>query len=175
MLHGALTLAIAVFAAAACASPGPTETALPAPKPRPTPASTVAASLSFEPTGIVWCGIIPDWTCTHFIEVVGADGVVHEGWFDNPYPTPPPTPVIIGDVPTRLGPGAYRVTFVKQRVSDTSSQVPVPGGTPRLTNRSDVFAACETAFEVTGPADIRVKVAFEEAACTTTSVVTPRP
>lgn len=143
--------------------------------PPPPSAPTAVAGLSFKPTGIVWCGVIPDWTCTYFIQVAGPDGVVHEGFFENgPVGTPPPAYEILGDVPTELAVGTYRVTFLKQRVSDVSSEVPVAGGTPRITNRSDVFATCETKVEVTGPAHIRIDVAFEESACTARAIATPR-
>jgi hypothetical protein len=157
-----------LFGLAACASP----TVTGSPSPRSTPTGTVR--LSFQPRGIVRCGIIPDWVCTYFILLRGADGVVHEGWFDfPPFGTLPPSFGIVGDVPTQLAPGTYRVTFLKQRVSDVVDFSPVPGGTPRLTNRGEVYASCETTLEATGAADVRVAVVFEESTCSVSSTVTP--
>jgi hypothetical protein len=141
-------MAILAVVAAACARPPIT----------PSPAPTSIASLHLAATGTEPCGIVPDWGCTYFIQVQGPDQTVHEGWFDEG--------AIVGDVPTQLAAGTYQITFLKQRVSDVSSQIPVPGGTPRVTNRSDVFATCTTTVDVTGPAEVRVNVAFEESACT---------
>ncbi len=143
---------------AACARPVIT----PAPPTEPAPAAF--ASLAMEATGTEPCGIVPDWGCMYVIQVQGPDGATHEGWFDDG--------VIVGDVPTQLGEGGYRITFLKQRVSDVSSLVPVPGGTPRLSNRSDVFATCATSVDVTGPARIRIEVAFAESSCTATTTST---
>ena len=134
------------------------------PTPPPVPAPTSIASLDLAATGTEPCGIVPDWGCTYFIQVQGPDGTIHEGWFDDG--------AIVGDVPAELAAGTYQITFLKQRVSDISSAVPVPSGTPRLTNRSDVFASCVTTVDVTGPAEIRVDVAFEESACTATATST---
>ncbi len=65
----------------------------------------------------------------------------------------------IGDVPTELAPGTYRITFLKQRVTDVISEELVPGGTPRTnSNRTDIFAACEITLEVTATSDISVAV-----------------
>ena len=100
----------------------------------------------------------------YFIQVQGPDRTIHEGWFDEG--------AVVGDVPAELAAGTYQITFLKQRVSDISSAVPVPSGTPRLINRSDVFASCATTVDVTGPAEIRVDVAFEESACTATATST---
>ena len=144
---------LALLTVAACARPVIT----PAPPTEVPPAAS--ASLAMTATGTEPCGIVPDWGCMYVIQVEGPDGAVHEGWFDDG--------VIVGDVPTQLGEGEYRITFLKQRVSDVSSQVPVPGGTPRLSSRSDVFATCTTSVAVSGPADIRVQVAFAESTCTT--------
>lgn len=144
---------LALLTVAACARPVIT----PAPPTERPPAAS--ASLAMTATGTEPCGIVPDWGCMYVIQVEGPDGAVHEGWFDDG--------VIVGDVPTQLGEGEYRITFLKQRVSDVSSQVPVPGGTPRLSSRSDVFATCTTSVAVSGPADIRVQVAFAESTCTT--------
>ena len=138
---------------AACARP----TITPSP---PTPAPTSIASLDLAATGTEPCGIVPDWGCTYFIQVQDPDGTTHEGWFDEG--------AIVGDVPTELAAGSYRIMFLKQRVSDVSSQVPVPSGTPRLTNRSDVFASCATIVDVTSSAEIHVDVAFGESTCTAT-------
>lgn len=152
------TLLLAVLTLAACVRPVIT----PAPPTERPPAAF--ASLAMTATGTDPCGIVPDWGCMYVIQVEGPGGAVHEGWFDDG--------VIVGDVPRQLAEGAYRITFLKQRVSDISSQVPVPGGTPRLSNRGDVFASCATSVAVTGPADIRVEVAFAEATCTTTATST---
>lgn len=156
--RAAIAIVLTILALTACARPVPTPSA--------TTESAPArlASVGFAATGTEPCGIIPDWGCMYIIQVQGPDGAVREGWFDDG--------VIVGDVPTQLGEGGYRITFLKQRVSDVSSQVPVPGGTPRLSNRSDVFATCSTALEVTGPADIRIDVAFAESTCTTTTTST---
>lgn len=148
-------IVLAILTSTACARPvmtpsTPTELA---------PAGL--ASLAMAATGTEPCGIVQDWGCMYVIQVQGPDGAVHEGWFDEG--------VIVGDVPQQLGEGAYHITFLKQRVSDVSSQVPVPGGTPRLSNRSDVFATCTTSVEVSGPADIRVDVAFAESTCQATA------
>jgi hypothetical protein len=149
---------LAVLTLAACARPVIT----PSPPAEPPPA--MLASLALAATGTEPCGIVPDWGCIYVIQVQGPDGAVHEGWFDEG--------VIVGDVPTQLGKGDYRITFLKQRVSDVSSLVPVAGGTPSLSTRSDVFASCTTSVEVTAAADIRVEVAFAESTCTTTTTST---
>ena len=106
----------------------------------------------------------PDWGCMYVIQVEGPDGAVHEGWFDDG--------VIVGDVPRQLGEGAYRITFLKQRVSDVSSQVPVPGGTPRLRTGATCSPRARPRSQSRGAADIRVEVAFAEATCTTTATST---
>jgi hypothetical protein len=156
--HAAIAIVLAIVTVTACARPVMTPS---------TPMGSAPAglaSLAVAATGTKPCGIVPDWGCMYVIQVQGPEGAVHEGWFDEG--------VIVGDVPMQLGEGGYRITFLKQRVSDVSSQVPVPGGTPRLSNRSDVFATCATSVDVTGPADIRVEVAFAESTCTTTTTST---
>lgn len=156
--HAAIAVVLTILTVTACARPVMTPST-------PMESAPVGlASLAMAATGTEPCGIVPDWGCMYVIQVRGPDGAVHEGWFDDG--------VIVGDVPTQLGEGGYRITFLKQRVSDISSQVPVPGGTPRLSNRSDVFATCATSVDVTGPADIRVEVAFAESTCTTTTTST---
>lgn len=172
-MRQSIAVALVVLGLVGCA--GPSITASPTATTITTPVPTVAAKLSLTATGLVRCGIIPDWGCAYFIEIQGADGIVHEGWFDYPViESPSPATGVVGDIPTDLAPGTYLVTFLKQRVSDLVSFEPVPGGTPRMTNRGDVFAKCETTVEVSGTADIAVDVAFSDAACIASAVATPR-
>jgi hypothetical protein len=78
-------------------------------------------------------------------------------------------------VPTQLAQGTYRITFLKQRVTDVISEELVPRGTPRTnSNRTDIFAGCEITLEVTATSDISVAVAFHDTACNATSVATLR-
>jgi hypothetical protein len=139
------------------------------------PAPGVAIKLTVTGNGLVRRGMIRDWGCAYFSDVEGADGIAHEGCFEYPLvESPSPATDIVGDIPTELGPGTYRFTFLKQRVSDISSFVPVPGGTPMETTRGEVFATCETTLDVSGAANITVQVAFSDAACATSSVATSR-
>jgi hypothetical protein len=141
--------------------------------PPPSSQAVAVASLTFEPTGIVPCGSIPAFVCTFFIEIEGPDGVAHEGYFDVPLVATPPTYATLGDVPSSLSVGWWQVTFLDQEVTDIVSFEPVPGGTPRATNRGPIHARCDTGFAVTGPAHVRIHVAFAESACKANAEVTP--
>ena len=136
-----------------------------------TAAPPASIRLSVSGAGLVRCGIIPDWGCAYFIELESPDHVVHEGWFNDPLTDPPASSTGLGgDVPQALGRGTYQISFLKQRVSDLGSFIPVPGGTPRETNRSDVFASCATTLDVSGTSDLAVHVAFGKASCAISTI-----
>lgn len=144
-------------------------------QPSVSPAPPADIRLSIEATGLMRCGIIPDWTCSYFVEVTGPDGVGHEGLFDDPDPFAPtrgPTFNLVGDIPETIAPGRYQATFLKQRVSDMVSFVPVPSGTDRATNRGDIFAKCDLAFEASSGSSVTLVVAFEDSSCRATATIT---
>jgi len=184
----ATSVAIVVLAVAGCATP--TLTPTPAPSPVAIPPPVPIVRISFTATGLVRCGVVPDWSCGYVIRVQDPDGSLHQGYFNLPTSSPGPSASalppakVVGDVPVELAPGTYLVTFLKQRFSDVASFVAVPGGTPMETTAGDVFESCQTTVEVSGAADITVKAAFglgsslaspfSDPRCSATSVATPR-
>lgn len=184
----AVAIAIVVLAIVGCAAP--TLTPTPAPSAVATPPPVPVVRISFTATGLVRCGVVPDWSCGYVIRVQDPDGSLHQGYFDLPTSLPQPSAsalpaaAIVGDLPVELAPGRYLVTFLKQRFSDVASFVAVPGGTPMETAAGDVFESCQTTVEVSGAADITVKAAFglgsslaspfSDPRCSATSVATPR-
>jgi hypothetical protein len=176
----AVAIAFAILAAVGCGQPTVTATpvALPAPAvtsaPIPRPAPTAIATVTFGSSGIKRCGGFP-YLCTYPIQVRGPDDVLHGGWFDVPMSGKLPRSLgVVGDVPTALTAGRYRVTFLREWVSDVASSVPVPGGTPTFSNVGEVTATCDTDFYVVAPDDIVVKVTFDSDSCTAATTVRGR-
>ena len=184
----ATSVAFVVLAIASCAAP--TLTPTPAPSSVATPPEAAKVRIAFTATGLVRCGVVPDWSCGYVIRVQDPDGTVHQGYFNlatslpQPSASALPAAAVVGDVPVELAPGTYLVTFLKQRFSDVASFVAVPGGTPMETTAGDVFESCQTTVEVSGAADVTVKAAFglgstlaspfSDPRCSATSVATPR-
>ena len=151
---GIVSLTVAVMG---CAMPPVQAT------PTPASAATPATNLTVSGTGFTPCGEGPAYACVYAIEIVGPDGVTHEGWFDYPRTTSPT--LVTGDVPANLDPGTWRFVFRQQRVSDTGSFEPAPSGTPKAVFGTVTLSTCVTSFRIGPEAQATVFVDFGPSPC----------
>lgn len=168
---------VVVLAVAACASPTPSRLLAPSPSPSPPVATPTPVSLAMDATGLGPCTEPWYMTCNYGIRVEGPGGYDHRGtfaWEARPQAGsvkpgragPVASTGVWGDVPAKLPPGVWTISFRRWYGSDMVSFEPVPGGTPRPTEEDPFTAGCSTRLDTSGVASIALHVAFRGSACT---------
>ena len=143
-----------------------------------TPLPLMQTRLELSATGLGPC--LTRWyaPCNYGIRVEGPNGFDHRGNFDwDPgQPAsgsemagangPMASKGVLGDVPARLGPGEWTISFRRWFGSDAIQLVPVPGGTPRTRDEDPFDAACSVQLDTSGVASVSLRVAFNGTSCT---------
>jgi len=172
--HWAVLAALSIAVAACATEVPPSITFLPLRQ----------TTLELSATGLGPC--LTQWyaPCNYGIRVEGPNGYDHRGNFawdpGQPAPGsemagtngPMSSKGVLGDIPAKLGPGAWTISFRRWYGSDAIQLAPVPGGTPRTREEDPFDAACSVQVDTSGLASVTVQVAFNEAACTVAKATT---